>query len=146
MKKNNFYSVVIVILILINIGTLYFSFKRERVLPREIVIKKLNFDSNQIIEYDKTIKKHQKDIRTLDDSIHIIKEKLYTLLTKDNIDLVEKQKLITKLSNFQMDIENTHFNHFLEIKKICKNDQINKFNELSKELSKLFSPKRMPKK
>ncbi|MDI9309494.1 MAG: hypothetical protein QM535_04710 [Limnohabitans sp.] len=145
MKKNTFYYTVIIILVLINIGTLYFSHDKKRILPREIIIEKLDFDSKQIIEYDKIIKEHQKNIRSLDDSIHTTKEKLYALLTRDSINPVEKQNLISKISKFQNEVENTHFNHFLEIKKICKNNQINKFNELSKELSKLFTPKKMPK-
>jgi len=145
MKKNSFYIIIIVVLIIINICTLYFSMETKHTKPREIIIEKLGFDSNQIIEYDKIIKVHQKTIRNLNDSVRKSKNELYHLLTKDNIDLKNKENLTLKITIFQNKIERTHFNHFLEIKHLCHKDQLEKFNSLSNELSKLFAPKGMPK-
>lgn len=113
--------------------------------PREIVIEKLGFDANQIKQYDRTIAEHQNTIRTLDDSIRKTKNELYARLKKSTSEINTTDSLITKINNYQKQIEITHYNHFIAIKKICKKEQLEKFNALTNELSKLFSGKRKPK-
>lgn len=113
--------------------------------PREIVIEKLDFDTNQIKEYDRTITKHQNKIRNLDDSIRIAKNELYTKLKSSSSKITTNDSLINQINNYQKEIEITHYNHFIEIKKICKPEQLEKFNALTEELSKIFSGKRKPK-
>lgn len=144
-----FSVITLLILNFLILGFLFISknnngFKGRR-MPREIIIEKLNFDEKQIVVYDKTIKLHQKSIRNLDDSIRNTKNELYLLLNSDTINSVQKDSLFFKLVKYQEQIETTHFNHFLEIKKICKKDQLNNYKELSLELSKLFSHPRRPK-
>ncbi|WP_396179835.1 hypothetical protein [Flavobacterium sp.] len=114
-------------------------------MPKEIVIEKLHFDKSQIAEYDKVILLHQQKIRSLDDSIRISKNKLYQLLNENsNVDS-GKDNLILTLANYQKQIELTHFNHFMEIKAICRKDQLADFENLTEELSKIFShPKKRP--
>lgn len=146
MSKNRFYLFSIIILIAINITTLYFFTKKEPVKPRDIVIERLAFDDNQIAQYDKLIIAHQKKIRSLDDSIRITKNELYHLLALKDLNLSAKDSLLTKIARLQSEVETTHFNHFVDIKKLCKKEQLNNFNTLSNELSKLFAPKGMPKK
>lgn len=113
--------------------------------PREIVIEKLDFDTNQIKEYDRTITKHQNKIRNLDDSIRIAKNELYAKLKSSSSKITTNDSLINQINNYQKEIEITHYNHFIEIKKICKPEQLEKFNALTEELSKIFSGKRKPK-
>lgn len=147
MKNINFFKISTLILIFINILMMFVFFNdKKKQKPREIIIEKLKFDEIQIKQYDKTIFVHQNNIKILDDSIRITKNKLYQLLKNDKINVSKKNELINKINSFQTKIENVHFNHFIEIKKLCKKDQLNDFNKLSDELSKLFSPKKMAKK
>jgi hypothetical protein len=152
MNKTKVLGFTVIALVILNFGILVFLFlskgndgPKERKLPREIVIEKLHFDENQIIEYDKTILIHQKNIRDLDDSIRATKNELYQLLNSENIDNIQKDSLYLKLAGFQKQIETTHFNHFLEIKKLCKKEQLSDYKNLTEELSKLFSHPRRPK-
>lgn len=114
-------------------------------MPREIVIEKLHFDENQIVEYEKIIEEHQKAIRNLDDSIRNTKNELYQLLNEEKINSTIVDSLYLKLANYQKQIETTHFNHFLEIKKLCKKEQLADYKNLTEELSKIFSHPRRPK-
>ena len=152
MNKTKLLSFAVIALLLLNFGILVFLFlskdkdgPRGRKMPREIVIEKLHFNDNQIIEYDKKIKIHRETITTLDDSIKVVKNELYQLLNFETVDLVKKDSLYSKLANYQKQVETTHFNHFLEIKAICKKEQLADYNDLTKELSSLFAPKRKPK-
>ena len=62
MNKTKLLSVAVIALLVLNFGILGFLFlskKHEpngRKMPREIVIEKLHFDENQIVEYEKIIK------------------------------------------------------------------------------------------
>ena len=152
MNKTKVLGFAVIALLVLNFGILAFLFlsknddgPRGRKMPREIVIEKLHFDENQIEAYDKTIKIHQEDIRNLDDSIRSTKNELYQLMNSDTIDSVQKDSLFLKLANYQKQIETTHFNHFLEIKKLCKKEQLSDYENLTEELSKLFSHPRRPK-
>ena len=148
MNKIKVLQFAIIVLIILNIGLVCFIFfskgNGER-MPREIVIEKLHFNKNQIVKYDRTIKNHQKNIRKLDDSIRKTKNNLYLLLNSENNIELKKDSLIQNLSSFQQQIEATHFNHFLEIKSICNQEQLADYEELTTELSKIFSNRKKPK-
>jgi hypothetical protein len=121
------------------------SISHQKRMPREIVIEKLSFNQEQIAAYDVTIKRHQNAIRTLDDSIRNKKNQLYSRLKNNASEIDKNDSLVIELGNYQKQIETTHFNHFIEIKNICKPEQIDDFNSLTSELSKIFSGKRKPK-
>ena len=140
--------IVLVVLNLFLVSNLFFKTKppfplKGRKLPREIIIEKLNFDENQIVDYVELIKEHRREIRTNDREIRQLKKKLYSLLQSDNFEL--KDSLITKINIIQEDIEYIHFDHFMDIKNICNDNQLEEFNKLSVELSKLFSPHKPPR-
>lgn len=151
MNKTKLLSVAVIALLVLNFGILGFLFlskKHEsngRKMPREIVIEKLHFDENQIVEYEKIIEEHQKAIRNLDDSIKKTKNELYQLLNEEKINSAQKDSLYLQLANYQKQIETTHFNHFLEIKRLCKKEQLADYKYLTDELSKIFSHKPRPK-
>lgn len=152
MNKTKVLVFAVIVLVALNFGVLGFLFlsknndgPRGRKMPREIVIEKLHFDENQITEYDKTIKLHQETIRSIDDSIRNTRNELYKLLNSETIDSSKRDSLYLKFAGFQKQIETTHFNHFVEIKKLCKKEQLTDFNNLTEELSKIFNNRRKPK-
>ena len=68
----------------------------------------------------------------------VIRNNLYAELNNETS--VKKDSLMFAISKYQLEIENTHYNHFLEIKKLCKPDQLKYFEELTKELAFYFRP------
>ena len=151
MSKTKVLTIAVFALLLTNLGVLgFFFFSREhkpneRKMPREIIIEKLHFDENQIEKYDNVIKIHQKNIRSIDDSIRNTRNELYQLLNSETIDSHKRDSLYLKFSSFQKQIEDTHFNHFLEIKSLCKKEQLSDFKNLTEELSKIFNNRRKQK-
>jgi hypothetical protein len=150
MNKTKVLTIAVIALFLINIVTLSFlSFNgpknNDRKQPKEIVIHKLGFDKNQITEYEILIKNHKTNINRLDNQIKNSKNKLYQQLNLPENKVVT-DSILNSLNLYKSEIELVHFNHFLDIKKICKPEQLDNYNELTQELSKIFAPKRMPKK
>ena len=148
MKKVTFLTIAVIVLILLNISVLAFVFTKEsntalleerRPEPREIIIKKLHFDEEQQGEYQVEIKKHREKINELDRVIRENKHKLYDLLTT-TYEQEEKDSLIEVIVNAQRKVEEAHFEHFQDIKAICKEDQLDDFDELVLELPRIFSP------
>ena len=112
--------------------------------PKNIIIKKLHFNKKQVIAYEGLIKEHRLKIESIDNKIKSLKTELYLLLKEDNH---EKSKdLINQINSLQKEIENHHYQHFIAIKKLCKDEQIQHFNNLTNELAKLFSPHPKPQK
>ncbi|MGL2966129.1 Spy/CpxP family protein refolding chaperone [Flavobacterium sp. XGLA_31] len=155
MEKTRLLTISVIGLLLLNIGTLGFLFisgpkghrppppgGMEHPKPREIITEKLHLDAAQQKEYDKIIRWHQSEIKRLDKTIRQTKKELYALLANSEVNVQTKDSLITVLNSVQKQIEQTHFKHFEDIKKICHPDQMEKFNELTEELARIFAPDR----
>jgi len=57
-------------------------------------------------------------------------------IISNNISL--KDLFENKLGQLQIDIEKINYNYFLEISKICKENQVSYFDDLLKDLAELF--------
>jgi periplasmic protein CpxP/Spy len=155
MEKKIYYRLLIIALLLLNIGSLGYIYKsREEKKPlpqhhegpRKIIIDVLGFNSPQIAKYDACIKIHRTDIHALQLKRVAIKNKLHALLRNSEIDFTKKDSLIDLLRENHAEVEKTHFQHFLAIKSLCQGpDQLQKFHQLTKELSIFFAPPPMKK-
>jgi len=149
MNKVKFLSIIAIGLLISNLVLVGFMlFKKPKHPmgegPKKIVIEKLHFDDKQVGQYEAIIKEHQKKIRTSDEKILSIKNALYTTLTKEN-SATERDSLINQIASVQAEIENIHYNHFVEMKALCKPEQQKYFEALTQEISTLFYKRQMPK-
>jgi periplasmic protein CpxP/Spy len=137
----------VVALVFINLGALAFLLFQKPVHPgppmergpKNIIIKRLQFDDAQVEEYEYTIHKHRTEISTVEFKIRAIKDQLYKSLSVQHLEDEEKEELIAEIGKLQQEIERIHYSHFLEIKEICKEGQMDLFEELAKDLSRYFS-------
>lgn len=151
MERKKLLTITIIGLLLINLATLGFLFlngpkpdgrtHEGRRQPKAIIIEKLHLDTNQQKEYEKLIRWHREEIDQLDDSIRQTKNKLYSGLSETNINTKTKDSLIALLNAYQKQVEETHFKHFEDIKKLCKPEQQEDFKALTEELSRIFAPR-----
>ncbi|MEO8235059.1 MAG: hypothetical protein ABI549_06555 [Flavobacterium sp.] len=147
MNKIKLLTFSVILLLILNISTLvFFVFYgnqlqgfNKRIEPKEIIIKKLGFDEQQVKEYQELIHWHRGNIDNLQEQIRNTKQELYSELVKSDVDNKTKDSLINKLANIQKEIEIMHFKHFQDIKKLCKKEQLDRFNDLTQELAKIFS-------
>ncbi len=149
MSKIKLLSFAILILIVINLGMLVFLVANKRQLPpetnesmrlegpREIIIDRLHFDKQQVLAYDKLINQHRELMRELNGRIHEMKNSLYQLLKMEPA--TPNDSLINQLGELQKKIEQVHFSHFTQIKKLCRPEQLVEFKELIYDLANYFS-------
>ena len=152
MEKTKLLTIAIIGLLLINLATLGFLFlngkghrlphEGGKLEPKEVIINKLHFDASQQKDYAKLIKWHRREIKRLDITIRQTKNELYMQLNQTKVNAKTKDSLIALLNSYQKQVEETHFKHFEDIKKLCHQDQMENFKELTEELSRIFAPKR----
>ncbi len=117
--------------------------KPERKTPKDMIIQKLNFDDKQIKEYEALIDAHRSKIGALDKQIIDAKLELY--MNMDDANDQTRGEDFEALTTYLLEVEKLHYQHFLDIKKLCRPDQISQFEELSLELPQLFSPPKAPR-
>lgn len=149
MKKTTLLTIGLSVLIILNIAllfTVYGGHRHEHAgmgmrgrEPKDVIIDKLQFNQDQVQQYEALIKEHRKSINRLDSEIRENKHKLYNLLGTD-YKASEKDTIIAGINFCQKQIEETHFSHFESIKKLCTPQQKKLFDSLVPELPELFGP------
>jgi periplasmic protein CpxP/Spy len=150
MSKIKLLSIAVIGLIIINITFVCFFLLRKPSMPtfgmqqperkegpKEIIIDKLHFSTKQAMDYDAIIKEHRASIKQLKDTVSDTKNKLYQSLKTETF--IVKDSLINILGILQKRIETVHYNHFVQIKKLCNPAQLAYFNNLTNELAFYFS-------
>lgn len=143
MNKNKFYLLVIIGLLISN-GILAFGLIKKPIDdegPRKLIIKKLDFNEEQIKKYDHLIQDHRRLIHENEKLMNDYRSELYQELNAQQ-DQKKIDSLTIEIALVQENTEKAHYNHFLAIKKLCNPEQEKKFQNLTKELADLFAKKR----
>jgi len=142
MNRLKFLTLLVVGLIISN-GILFYMLVQKHHHndnPKRRIIEKLHFDNAQISAYEVLIEKHRNAINENENLMREMRSKLYVNLQHEaNQNLVDS--FISKISTQQSVADKVNYNHFLEIKQLCKPNQQKDFNELTNEIAHLFSSK-----
>ena len=147
MDKIKLLTYSVIGLVLLNIGIISFLYitrpnsnqDHNRRKPKDIIIEKLHFDSDQIQKYEDIITIYRNTIDSLNNSSSEIKAVLYTKLKQPTVNGKVKDSLIQLTLVNQKRIEEANFKHFQDIKNLCNKSQLEDYNSLTEELEKLFS-------
>lgn len=140
MNKSKFLRLIIIGLLISN-GVLLFMLAKghnRKDDPRAIIINKLHLDKEQIKAYEVSIKKHRKAIKDNEIAMNTLRTTLYKQLNGGQ-DNAKVDSLISIIAQQQNIAEHINYQHFLQIKKLCKPSQLNDFNALTDEIAMLFS-------
>jgi len=150
MKTNRFYKIIISVLILINIGTLFFFWKGHKGPQRP--------DRNQLVEMlDLSGSAKTKILELQDDHFEkkgaLIKrsrnlhESLFQSFNDESKDSTEIKKLIDKIVENQRETEQMTFDYFKVVNALCTPDQQKKLQDLIHNvLRQAGGPQHPPKK
>jgi Spy/CpxP family protein refolding chaperone len=139
---------IIALLLFLNLSLLVFIYTQaksndhvrpHRRNPKELIVKQLQFNETQVEQFEESVSWHRSHIKKLDDSIRSVRSELYRLLPSSAPDLERKKALLKQFAALQLKVEETHWQHFSEIKLICRPDQLKKYNKLTEQLKQLFS-------
>ncbi|MFZ4621341.1 MAG: hypothetical protein ACOYNS_12345 [Bacteroidota bacterium] len=148
MNKTKLLTIAVAVLFLMNVGIISFLLLnkpprpdggRNGEGPKRLVIERLHFNKEQIDRYDALIEQHQKTMHATDEEIMQLKRELFSLLPFP--DQAREDSLVERIVVVQRRVEHAHVDHFSGIRNICRPDQMNDFNALSRELAEIFSPK-----
>jgi hypothetical protein len=142
MNKFKFLKLIIIGLLVSN-GILLFMLTKGHVRkggPKTIIIEKLHFDKEQIKNYETYIQQHRKAIDNNEAALNKLRSTLFEQL-KYQQDTIKIDSLISIIAKQQTLAERINYNHFLEIKRLCKPSQQKYFDELTIEIANLFSSK-----
>ncbi len=153
MDRTKLLTISVIGLLLLNLATISFLLigppkdhrRPEDKKPNEVIIDKLHFDAEQIKKFDAIIQIHKTKVETFEKDIRKNKNQLYVLLLDKEINIHKKDSLLQIISNDLNQIENLHFNHFIEIKNICREDQLKNYYDLTEDLSRIFSKEKPPR-
>ena len=128
MNKQNFYIIIIGVLILINLTLMWLFFNQnnssKKCGPRDMIIEALHFDDEQIREYDLLIKDHRILMRKGKSELYNFRKSYF---------LTDSDSALSLLSNSYSDLENINKNHINEIMEICNSSQKEDFRIVIKE-------------
>jgi len=145
MTKVKLLGTAVVVLVLLNIGTLAMLFTGRpghhrpphREGPKAVIIERLHFDAEQVKDYEVLIKKHQEAIKVQDEAMMATRSAFYHDLASTN--MVKRDSMLSVIAAVQWEIEETHLEHFGKIRALCRADQLADFDALSNDLAGYFS-------
>ena len=144
MTKTRILILSVIVLILLNVVMAAFLFigspgHNRPDGPKHRIIKTLNLNVDQVVAYDGLIDQHRDAVKNLDSLILDSKSQLYQQTIEQDSGIIEAQVL--RISNLTQELERTHFQHFVDLKSICTEDQLPAFEKLASQLSDYFNPK-----
>jgi hypothetical protein len=159
MSSKKIVTFTIIVLLLANLGLLLFMTmnplhprngmqnKFNENEPKNRIIKRLGFNEEQSELFSVLARAHRDTTIKFDEKIKVDKKLLFSLLAETTPNIAIADSLTSNIARSQKQIELLHFNHFKKVKALCKGEQIEKFNTLSKDLARLFDRKKpLPKK
>ena len=154
-KQKRYLILVIVILVIMNLGTLFIlwvgkpspspqkrsqvSHEQEKARLEQLLKGELGFDENQVEQYLKMRYEHRKQSLTLNTKIHELKKQMYDEVFHDMPQQLS-DSLLNLIQAKQAELEHITFQHFIDLKKLCKPDQQDKLKLLIDEFFSKNSP------
>ena len=148
MNKTKLYGILALVFLLINLMLIGFILakggKRGKYKnsPKETIITRLNFDSNQRAAYEEKVQKHRSLVNNTRQKISAEKSQLNNLLKTENRE--QADSLSAVIAGLHREMELGFFNHLMDIKSICKPEQMDNYTTLVDDINTIFS-KRGPK-
>ena len=128
MNKQKFFIIIIAILVLINLIFMWLFFNQNSSLkksgPRVMIIEALDFDDEQIKQYDLLITDHRYLVRKGKRELHNLRESYF---------LTDNNSALSLLSSSYRNIESVNKNHINDIFEICNSAQKEEFRIVIKE-------------
>ena len=143
MNKSTFYIYVIIALLASHVVLFFLLIKEHKRHegPKEIIREKLQFDDKQNTQYEDYIDAHRRSINQNELIMNELRVELFIQLKHSSQDWSKIDSIIALIGKRQMIIERINYDHFLNIKKICKPEQKSNFDDFTSEIVQLFASK-----
>ena len=151
-KKNNFTPILIIVLIILNLVSLYFLALRpmhaERLgLPRRekqqkeksiVFLKKvLKLSAPQVKEFRKLKKEHREQTKKMLDNMRMLRNTMFENINNENFDIVS---ITDSIAFNQKKVELSVYNHFRTLRSVCDDNQKLKFDKITHKIIREIMP------
>jgi periplasmic protein CpxP/Spy len=153
MNKFRFLTVSVVLLLLLNIGTLAYLFYTRKDTERpgppgravaDFIIQQLQLDAAQQEKFAQLRDRHQGILRSAHKADKDLHDIYFNLLKTDNPDTKRADSVSMLIADQRSLIEMATFVHFLELRKLCRDDQKKRFDATIDEVARRMGPKGPP--
>ena len=150
MDNAKFLKTVIIILLLINIGTLAFmwmQYPRHGMPPPhppeigKYLMHELQFTEVQKNQYEELRDEHRHMMDGLREKSKDFHDVFFELLGNNPIDSNKVTQLADSITAIQKEIEISTFYHFQKVRMICSPAQQNKFDDVIKDALRMMAPR-----
>jgi len=157
--KQKIFVRTIILLVVLNIILLgFFIFKEMKprheplLFPKNeeykavslILKKELNLTNNQVLQFDEIRKQNFEKQAALKEIIREDKDAMNQEMFNKNSNETKIIQLAKKVSQNEYQIELLHFEQAKKLKAVCNEEQLNKFQDLVKEIRDYFRPDNQP--
>jgi Spy/CpxP family protein refolding chaperone len=145
MNKTKFLIILVLLLLVLNAVTLFFLLgKKDSPKNRpgggrpysEYLTKKLNLDTVQVAQLKELRDKHKQELGELWKEDRQLQEAKFVLLKEGSTDSLKLDSLLTLIVANKKKFELAFHNHFLQIRALCRPDQVELFNNTLDEMKK----------
>jgi len=150
MSKINFLTIAVVLLLLLNAGTLVFMFRwhdgKTTVLqgngegPAAFIIQTLQLDAQQQERFATLRREHQRITRAAREEDKRLHDAYFGLLKTDHPDTVKVNALATLIGEQEKLLSKVTFEHFEKLRALCRDDQKKLFDATIDEIARRMAP------
>ena len=152
MKKENFYKIIIIALLLLNFGVLGYLWSGGRNNhmppphdgrgegPAGFIIERLQLDAQQQEAFQKLRDAHHVKADELKEESRQLHDVLFAGLTDSSINQPQVDSLMTLIAQNDHAKETLNYNHFKELKSILKPEQYKLYDEFIGDIARRFGP------
>jgi len=143
MKKESFWKILAIILLVVNLGTLGFLVLDRKggnmpAKPDKLIIEGLHLDEVQIEQFQQLKKTHRNGIDSLDEAEKQVRKSIFAEIQKGmGNDSIQNQNL-QKLAEIRTQKDQTTLLHFKALYKLCREDQKAYYHNTIEEVAKIL--------
>lgn len=152
MDRIKFLIGLVIVLLLINMGTLAYLFvskqdqqnkmppMRQKGGPAAFIIKTLKFTTEQEKQFFVLRDEHRSQMDMLHDSMKIVRNQYFDELKTDVVNTEKANQLNQAIASIQSKMHQITFDHFTEVRKMCTAEQRELFDEFIDKILRAMAP------
>jgi protein CpxP len=155
MANSRFLKIVLVLLLLINIGTLsYLWLDSHHGRPEggpgrpdvfTFLCNELKLDDQQVKQYEALRDEHHHAVEAMQEHGRQLREQFFGMLQNNPVDSAGVKRMTDSIAATQEQIEMATFYHFRKVRAILRPEQQKRFDEVIQEATKMMAPQPPPR-
>lgn len=165
MKTDRFYKIIIILLLLLNIGTLGYLLLNKNGSPKDmkhrppkmrnegghklnsidrVIIDKLDLDEEQQQKFSEYKREHRKSTDSVQRTIRDIQKELFSLVKEKEMNVQVRDSLLAIIEESESAKHLITIDHFHDLRSMMRPEQVESFNEFMEDIGSRITGPGMP--